>query len=315
MSYYLLQRCKLLVFAVVLAVFGVGFVSEGVRGEQFPVTLSCTSESDGQGSKEITLVSGQPSKVQCTATKITPDKSYELFLLGNRSFAQGTTSEASSTSFSLAANAAASGFLEFPAVFQPGEYQYTFTLYDTVSKQPIADVATLRGVLKGKERATLGSVSVDQERYEWEAPLKLSLGVKLFQDTTLEASPLTVRVVLQNNQGEECAVLVENQPLSEFNESISMKLPKKGKCTNELTVSLKDKEGTVLDQKNVAIGLPVSEASMDDRGNMVGAVAWGGSLSIWVKLGLGVVVFLVIVLIGIRIMSRRQVGGGGNSIG
>lgn len=253
------QLSALLFGSLLVTIFSLGYHEKVTAAEPTaPVSFACLPKTPPIKKGEATsfsLVRNIPPVFTCTIKNNSSDQEFSGFLLGKSSADQGTP-VATSATVAIKKNATTETTLEFPAVLHSGTYRYVFTLFDTTNKKPLASEYSVIGILEGDQQAKITAVTLDADHYEWSSPLTLTVSIALPEDTALANFPLALTVGLQNQQGELCATLTENQFPSQTKTTLKLKFPEQGNCTNALVVLLKNKNGAPIDQKVVAVPLP-----------------------------------------------------------
>lgn len=209
--------------------------------------------------KNFILTSGQKPTFLCSVVNADKTKTFSGMIVGKETNGE-TTLAVASTSVVLPASGSAEATLQFPAVFQNGTYRYAFTLFDAETKQSLAKEVTLIGVIKGTKRPQILSVVPDKTNYAWGAPLTLTVALDLPKGDTLVSDTLLFDVAMQDRSGKGCAVLAENQTVTQVTETLLLRFPQEGNCVNAITLVLKSQDGNVIDQKVIAVGLPEMKA-------------------------------------------------------
>ncbi|MFZ3032122.1 MAG: hypothetical protein WA082_03735 [Candidatus Moraniibacteriota bacterium] len=271
-------------FIGVLAVFvtlGFSPVAQGAGEEASESSgfLSCTPKAevvDGKGGPSFALSSGEATTFNCLAKQMTKGEAVTVMLLGKQAY--GTEAPAASASTLFLADTAVATTLTFPAAYQPGKYTYTFSLIDTVTQKVIASEIPMTGTLKGTEQAKIGTMSIKEKNPLWGSAVTLNLALSLPEGQTLETDPIMLRIIMQDKQGKECVVLVENQAVTQVGGTNTLTLPQEGSCANMLSVTLSTADGKMLDQKTLAVGIAekstvnVSELSRSDA--LLARIPW-----------------------------------------
>lgn len=224
--------------------------------EQLPATLTCTPDlpSDTLRAEQFTFAAGRTLAINCTA-RSTAAGDVSALLLGKQTDTQNKLS-ASGADMILTSDTPAQATLSFPAAFQRGNYRYSITLLDTKTHQPIAEEVTLVGVIEGDEQARILSLALEKEQYEWQAPATLSLSVTLPENKSLETSPLSLGISMNDALGATCQTLVADTPVKQVTDAYAFQFPGPGVCANTLQIVLKNQAGTVIDERVLAVGLP-----------------------------------------------------------
>lgn len=241
---------------------GAGLLFFGQAAQvQAAAALSCLPETpvtlvDGVGT--FTLVSGDAVVFTCEAKGVSGEVA--ALVLGKLTDVKGVAS-ASSSDVLLVGDALMSTTLSFPAVFQSGDYRYTFTLFDKATSQPLTEEAVLLGVIKGAKRASIATVTFDREQYEWQDPFALAVGLDIPEGQDLNADKLMLHVTLADASGNDCVTLGDNVPVTSAQETLRLKFPVTGSCSNLVLLSLRASDGAILDQEFLAVGLSEATAA------------------------------------------------------
>jgi|GEM_PF-7070770 len=204
-------------------------------------------------SGSFALTAGQAPSFTCDIVNAS-DREVTTMLLGKG--AGASTSFATGTNVTLVSNANATTTLSFEPLYQPGEYSFRFSLIDTATKELTTKEMVLMGTLGGEQKPSLGTFSVDKEAYAWQDPFMLTATSTVPAGYDLEKEKVTLRVALLDPLGNECHVFTEGVTVSSSEIKQNFTFPAQGSCANSLAMTLKDKDGTVLDKKMVAVSLP-----------------------------------------------------------
>lgn len=280
------------------------FSSTTRAAETSPVILTCTPNlpSNNIEGGQFTFAAGKTLTIDCTAQSAA-SSDLSAMLLGKQTDAQ-KKSDASSTDMTLTPDTPAKATLQFPAVFQNGNYNYSFTLLDIKTHQPIAKEVLLTGVIAGDEQARITAVALNQEEYEWQAPATLDLSVTLPENKTLETSPLSLEISMSDTNGKICHTLVKNTAIKQPVASYTFKFPESGTCANTLKIVLKNQDDTVVDERMLAVGLPESTVQTASSAEQIVAAA-ASPMSRPVIIGL-VLVVVALLTIGAISFARKQ---------
>lgn len=267
---------------------------------EMPVTLACTLDGRSELKKGVAVT------FVCSVTSET-NRTYTTMLLAKQSLNNVVTA-ASSAHLSLGVKATTQTKIEFPAIYQPGSYTYTFSLMDIESKSAIAEEIQLMLPLAGSTQATLGEVVPDKIVYQWGESVNLTVSLETSGDEAVDMGKLSLSAALQSALGDNCLMLVENRPVGKSNDTYTLNLPRESSCTNGLAVTLRDESGSALDRKVVALGLPaatVDVSQSSEKGTQHTDQGQGGfSLNfLWISAVGGV----LILLIGYLVLRRRSV--------
>ena len=244
---------------------------------------------------------GDSPSFSCSVQSQNAEQKFAAVLVGKQTDAKGVMSASSSD---LAVTSEQSGTtLIFPPVFQPGLYQYTFSLIDTVTKQPLSQDVTLTGKLKGTEQSHILSVAFDKEHYEWGAGASVVVTLGVPDGQTFDPKEFLLGGALQGKDGKFCQSVFEKQPVLQAENTYQFTLPEKGECVNALDVSLMTQNGTVVDQKTLAFGVPEMKTA-DTMANTGMSLAKGMSSAM--VIGLILTGILVLVLVGYFLMKKNQ---------
>lgn len=260
------QYHKFLFMSVFMLLFSFGLSVETVQGVEeaervSSAYLSCITDApvtNGKDGASFALVMGKTTTFVCTAKQAKTGASIKALLLGKQAY--GTEAPAASASTLSLTDTAVTTTLTFPAVYQPGKYTYTFSLINTATQEVLVPETTLTGILKGTEQAKIATMSIREKNPLWGSPVTLNLALSLPEGQTLETDPIMLRVVMQDKTGKECAVLVENQAVTQVGGTNTLTLPQEGSCANVLSVTLQTKDGAALDQKTLAVAIAEKSA-------------------------------------------------------
>lgn len=251
--------------SIFVFIFSFGFPLEKAQGAEdirsskpLTATLSCIPESTVITGENFVLFEGKETLFTCTVERVVKGSPLSVMLLGKQ-VRDKEVPAASSSSFTLA-DQVVKQTLVFPALYRGGKYVYTFSLVDTATRAAVSKEVILTGTLKSAKHALFQSVNVGETKPLWGAPLTIDYMLSFPEGQTLKTDPLTLRIVMQDIHGGECAVFAENQAVKEVNGAHAFTLPTQGACSNVLLVVLKAADGTVLEQRMLAIGLPEKKA-------------------------------------------------------
>ncbi len=253
----------------------------------------------------FTLDGGEKVSFSCGAKTTDAKAGFSAMLVGKQVDPQGALAGSGSSLTQESSNTT----LEFPAVFQPGLYTYTFSLIDTKTKQPLAEDIVLTGKVEGgKEQPRILSVTLDKERYEWGMPAALTALLEVSNGDTPQSKGLTLAVSLQDKEGKMCRMLIDDQPIEVVQDTYQFTLPEAGACANTLEVVLKTKQGDkgmILDKKLVAFGVPEMK-TFDGEGFTLPNGGFLAALPQSLLIGLVVTGGLFLVLIGYFLMKKKR---------
>lgn len=303
------QYHRFLFMSVLALLFSFGLSAQRVQGaEDVQVSsayISCTPEAPLTSGKEgpsFALVAGKTTTFACTAKETKEGETVTALVLGKQAY--GTEAPAASAGILSLADREMKTMLTFPVVYEVGKYTYTFSLINTATQEVMATDVTLTGILKGAGQASIQTMSIKEKNPLWGSPVTLNLALSLPEGQTLETDPIMLRVVMQDKQGQECAVLVENQAVTQVGGTNTLSLPQEGSCANLLSVTLSTKDGKTLDQKTLAIGIAEKstvQAPELSRGDTF------LSRTPWILLvGLVVTSVLVLALLGYFLIRRYR---------
>lgn len=277
--------------------------------EDMMVSLSCVpkdaADQKTEKSNAPTLVSGQPTVFSCTAKNVNMDKSVTLLVLGKET-KDKMMPVTSSADLSLPVGASGEVTMQFPAIFQPGSYEYVFSVYDTETKALVSKEVVLSGVLKGAEQPAILSVIPDKDRYEWGAPFLFSLSLAMPKGEEFVPETLSVTATLQDMHGQSCLTLIDHQTLVKAEDLYQTIFPETAPCTNVLEVTLTDKDGTLLDKKLLAIGLPEAKMAKNKTSATFAPSTLVSLFPRSLMIGLSVTGVLVLALIGYFLVKKNQ---------
>lgn len=296
-------------FQAVIAglLLGAGLLFFGQAAQvQAAAALSCLPETpvtlvDGVGT--FTLVSGDAVMFTCEAKGVSGEVA--ALVLGKLTDVKGVAS-ASSSDVLLVGDTPTSTTLSFPAVFQSGDYRYTFTLFDKATSQPLTEEAVLLGVIKGTKQASIATVTFDREQYEWQDPFALTVGLDIPEGQDLNADKLMLHVTLADASGNDCVTLGDNVPVTSAQETLRLSFPPAGSCSNLVLLSLRANDGAILDQEFLAVGLPEATAPAAQVVPAEGSEGVLASIPSLLLVFLGITGALLLVLVGYFFLRRRR---------
>ncbi len=246
------------IFLGFLTVLGLAVPLQRIKSApvDYPVSIYCLPENtktDIVGA--FVQVSGEALTVHCDVSATDKNKDLSAFILGKQVF-EGRDLSTTGSVVMLKGNETASVALTFPAVFQGGEYQYTFSLQENGSGRALAHESYLLGSVEvGQTEARITGAKFDRERYAWQDSFRLTVNIDQTKAVVSEKT-LFLHVTLDDMSGKECAVLMEKQIVTSGAETVIASFPTEGTCANQVTVSLRGSDNEVLDQKILAVGLP-----------------------------------------------------------
>lgn len=303
------MQCKNITVSVLFGLLVVSGLSIAVHTSQaapvdYPVSLFCRPDKG-----KVDLVGafaqtkGEALSVRCEISNSSKDKIFSAFLLGKQVF-EGQTLASTGEPVTIKESETVDITLTFPAVFQGGEYQDTFSLIDPSTAQPLAHDAYLLGTIEGGKKAVrIESATFDRERYMWQDAFQLTVNLDATKDAELGARGLSFHLTLDGATGEECAVLEEKKAVTGGTETLNLVFPAEGACANQMTLSLRADDGSVVDQKILAVGLPekkpIQVASTGMTGEMLAKVP-GPVLLLLVITGV-----LILGLTGFLLMRKK----------
>lgn len=242
--------------AILLSFFGLTGIARGAEdASKLAAQITCwqvVPEGVEQNGSAV-LSSGAQTTFSCLVGRTVEGEPLSVLLLGKQTY--GTVPPAASANTLTLTNETSVATLVFPAVYEVGKYTYTFSLINTATQEVVAREFSLEGTLKGSEHATIEAMSIKEKRALWGTPITLNLALDIPEGQTLESDPLVVHIAMQDKEGKECAVLVDNQVVTQVGGTDTLTLPQEGTCINMLSVTLKDKDNAVLDQESLAVGM------------------------------------------------------------
>lgn len=219
------------------------------------VSLLCTPMvvvEKGANSDAFPLTAGQGTTFTCSASSLNKEEK-RVLLMGKETYEKDLPA-ATVTEVTLSAEPVFST-LTFPAAYRTGAYGYTFSVIDLETKEEVATPNLFQGVLKGEAKAVIKELGVDKEQYQWKDQVSMHLALGIPEGVKIENEKLSLFTVMQNQEGQECIVLEDNQVVIETEADYALNLPgEESGCTNALSVMLKQ-DGKVIDQKVLAFGL------------------------------------------------------------
>ncbi len=272
---------------------------EWVQAEE-SAQLRCWTINDvGKTESVITMFSGREVGVTCEING-TKGSNEPAVLIGKRSLGEEIPSSVT-TSLSVT-EGAQEVVLNFPAAFQPGTYQYEFSLFSTSSKELLTKKITLEGSIQGEKQPKFIVVSLEKESYHWQDEFVLSYAIDFPDGFLIQQSGLTLRAVMLDSNGEECAVLDTSLiQLGYDSSTATLKFPETGSCTNTLVFTLINKEGVVLDEYRLAVPLVIPESAV---ATSMSPVVETSKANMWFVIGGGLVVLVLVFIWFIRRSKR-----------
>ncbi len=291
-----------------VVLFGLGSSYHGAQAAETDPTLSLDCFPPGaEISDQATFVqtSGTATTIVCEVLGAATDTELSVFVLGKQVF-DGVAIASSGGDVSVKGEESGDVTLSFPAVFQAGKYQYTFSVMNKETGEVLITKAAFSGVIEGNAlSAKIAAVIFDKEQYLWQTPAELTVDTVLSEGQVLQPDTLSLRVVMEDAAGNECAVLVENAPVVGTVERLSIVFPPEGQCANAVRIMLQDKSGTVLDQKIVAVNFPIkSERFGMNQGSLSEGIF--GNVSFFLRVGLVGTIILLLALGGFFMMRKKK---------
>lgn len=288
--------------------FWSGLSQGGVQAAETNPVLSLGCFPEGiEISDQATFVqtSGTITTIVCEVSSATADTELSVFVLGEQMLDSVTVASSGGDAF-LKGEEPGDVMLSFPAVFQAGKYQYTFSVMSKETGEVLLTKAAFSGVIEENAlSAKIAAVTFDKEQYLWQAPAELTVNTTLLAGQILQPDMLSLRVVMEDTTGNECAVLVDNAPVVGAVERLSIVFPPEGQCTNAVRIVVQDKSGTVLDQKIVAINFPIkSERFGMNQGSLPEGIF--GDVPFFLQAGLVGTIILLLALGGYFMMRRKK---------
>ena len=273
---------------------------------EYTVSLFCApQENTVDSSGRFTQVSGTIVTIVCEITDSMKDRAVSAILLGKQTY-EGASLSTLGNDVVLTGNMNAETTLPFPAVFQSGEYQYTFSLIDKETQKVITQEAYLVGTIKGDTpRVKIASAIVSEGQHQWQGPFDLTTTFDIPEGYDFQANPLSLHVGMQDTNGDECAVLLQKHFIRTDSQKLGLVFPEEGNCVNGMIVSLHDKTSAVVDQKILAVGLPNTQPATDESSPTQEMEILKG-IPLAIQVGLAITVILIVTLIGYFLLRRQK---------
>lgn len=289
-------------FFLTLLFSGSFFAAQGVlAAPPYQLSLSCLPDSTGQDVLEQTMMFRCAIKEKSASTKTR----VSAILSGKRE-SDHQESVVSTAEVLLNGASLTEVTLRFPMVLQSGTYQYSFVLSDLETKEPIAGAVSYTRKFS-TDRAWIDVVSVDQKQYHWGAPVTLGLSLHIPDEQSLESQALTVDVTMRDSAEKTCATLAERLPVRQAADTYPLRFPEKGSCTNTLVIVLRGKDGTVIDQKTIAVNLAMNETALGKRPvTALSEVGLFGEVSKVLMGGLVLTILVLTILAGYFLFFHRK---------
>lgn len=300
--------CLLVIPAALLETARGAEVVENQSQRESAFSLSCVWQDDlGIGLGEsgvVPVVSADETPFECEITNKEKEQGASLLLSGKQIDSNGAA-DATAIAIDLGTGGSQKATLTFPRVYRSGQYQYVFSLFDTVTKQSVAKDFVLTGELEGDAamQVSIDQVSLDKEQYEWTDSFVLNVTLNNLEKQDLSSEPLSLHVALQDKTGAPCAVLSDSQRIMNSEEKLKLKFPGEGTCVNGMVVALRDAKGMVLDQKILAVGLP--ETKPVHEGSALQKTGMLNGVPLLVQVGL-IMTFCLLLILGGYFFLRKQ---------
>lgn len=292
------KRATLLFVISLLVAWGHTF---SVQAEDL-VKFSCgTIDKYDRFQSKIAMMVGVPTSVVCEIVGNSQKQLTEVLLMGKRQL--GTELPVAAATNLTISEDTQYGELIFPPVFQSGEYQYTFSLVDTESRQPIAREVTVVEKIRDKERPRLEVVTLDKVSYKWMDEFTFAYVLDMPDGYLAEKNDLTLQVALADNQGRQCVLIDSDLQPRYASGSFTLRFPEAGQCTNTLVFSLTDVDRKILDEYRLAVPLVMSNVSSDEISTNLSTEK---NSEINKKLVFGGVIFMLFTFIIIGLIRRNR---------
>ena len=259
-----------------------------------PITLKCGLKAEKGPS--FSMTTGTETVIECTLENADKAEVYSAMLLGKQTAEDGVSTSAV-TSLAVGKDAI-SATLVFPAVFQPGTYQYTFSFVDTKTKKELAKEAVLTGTLRGVAQSSIKEIGTDKAVYQWGEALKLKVALDIPKGTDFDK--LFLHAALVDTERKGCSVLMEKQKITEENGIFHLTLTENPSCTNTLVVTLRSGD-TVVDEKVIALGVSEKKPVLQETPVVSSVTRW----SAYLIGGLVLTMILILALFGYFIVKKR----------
>lgn len=256
------------------------------EGEVPPkVALSCTPRNLPSDEKRVfTLNKGEGVAITCFLINTTKDTLSGMLLAKQNSNLNGE-STASSTSVTLEGEESKEVSLSFGPVFVPGNYYYSATFMGTDGHSLSRDTV-LSGVLVGETVLSMATATLDKGEYGWTDSAKLSLTLTASgqEASIIENEKPTVSVAMLTKDQVPCAYLLDKRPITQAKDDYVFTFSDAALCANTLRITLQKADGTVMDQKVIAVSLPerTQGAIPQTRGKSLLALDQPMGILVWV---------------------------------
>lgn len=288
---------------------GVMSFGSGARAaeDEYPVSLFCSpEEAEIDASGGFVQTTGTITTIVCEMTDSMKDRSVSAFLLGKQTF-EGASLSTLGSDVILTGNTSLKTTLPFPAVFQNGEYQYTFSLIDKGTQKVLAKESYLVGTTKGDTpRIKIASATISEGQHKWQSPFDLTVTFDIPKEYDFQSNPISLHVGMRDILGNECAVLLQKHFIRTESQKFGLFFPEEGNCINGVTVSLQDKTSAVVDQKILAVGLPDRKPINEEVASpSSGQTGFLKNIPLAIQVGLVITTILILTLGGYFLLRKK----------
>lgn len=280
--------------------------AQAVAAEEgvFPVRVSCEPESSTEELVEKTasaILTEENVTFRCLVRNKDASMAPLASLLGTRKSEQSGAAVSMSEVLVKDPSVVDEVLLQFPKMLRSDTYRYSFVLIDKATRMPLSEEQRYTWKLS-MDQPSLVSVGVEpkQEQYEWDTQAGLRVELSTPKGQLSEDDALGLRVVMNDEKGDVCAVLVETSIRQ--SSTYQMRFPKQGVCVGVIGVTLTSKDGVVLDQSMLSLQFPdvvtpavaPVETGLSDR--WLTFVKWGILL---------LTIFSLVFVLGVRVYRQR----------
>lgn len=298
----ILQQGVLLV-SIVLGGSLFGQAALGAVGDQ-RFSLDCFPQSTSvRAGGVFTQEGGAPLNMMCEVLSDVANETMTVRVLGTQK-RDDVAVASSSADVAINGGESADAILVFPAVFQGGQYQYVFALTDLKTGEVMSINSVKTGEVTALPLVVKLAASVDKERYDWGEGFTLTTTLDT-KEQDIATLGMVLSVAMRDTSDNECTVLLDSQPITEIQTTTTLVFPPEGACVNTVVVAIKNKEGAVLDQQTLAVGLPEKKASDIDTNNELVSESFGSIPGLF-KAGLAMTMMLILSLIGYFLIRKQQ---------
>lgn len=214
-------------------------------------------DQSGRIDTSVPMVAGVATQVTCELTSAQNQQTIPVMLVGKR--VTGQELPVVSVAHLNLNEGIEQVSLIFPAVFQPGTYQYTFSAINTSNQQPVASEAGATGDIVGEGQPKIVVATLDKASYAWQDEFTVQYTLDIPKGYLAEKEDLTLQVAMFDEQGGECWVADPALKPRQASGSFSLKFPEARGCANTLVFTLSDIKKEVLDEYRLAVPIDMAD--------------------------------------------------------